>query len=533
MSAPKRWKLVHDAAEATQALVVTGFSRLPTGRALFLQVPPDATGGGWLRALAEVAPVTAASEVGDDRCLEQAAAIAFTWSGLERTGLPDTALASFSAPFREGMFEEHRLRRLGDKRSGMWLPTVVSGGPRWSGNAAARKIEKPSEAYSVEVVGAGAEPRTVATHQTVHAILLLYTTSEEAGDRAVAAVDAILNPYDVKIVHSRPLLLDAELKGGFSREHFGYADGISQPSPFDRSGAVIDGGAAVVEPDAVHGTPLGEFVMGYENGHQEIAPSPVVPGDIEGEDDPRPRRAGLPQHPQARGFFDFGRNGSYLVVRELAQNVAAFWQSMDRAAALIRQHDPLAHDVTGEWIADRVVGRDRDGNVLYPTGTLPARNGVPDNDFLFFDEDRFGYGCPLGSHVRRANPRDALAPTPEMKPTLLKAANNHRILRRGRKYGPNLSDKRVDDGAARGLLFMCLNTDIARQFEFVQQTWLFNSDFATLFEEVDPLIGADGWMTIPQQPLRSRIRVETFVEFSGGDYFFLPSVPALRYLEML
>ena len=80
---------------------------------------------------------------------------------------------------------------------------------------------------------------------------------------------------------------------------------------------------------------------------------------------------------------------------------------------------------------------------------------------------------------------------------------------------------------------MCLNTDIARQFEFIQQTWLLNKDFGTLFEEVDPLVGADGWMTIPQDTLRRRIRVQTFVQMAGGEYFFLPSLPALRYLGML
>ena len=93
--------------------------------------------------------------------------------------------------------------------------------------------------------------------------------------------------------------------------------------------------------------------------------------------------------------------------------------------------------------------------------------------------------------------------------------------------------RRTDDGKERGLLFICLNTDIARQFEFVQQTWLLNSDFATLFGEVDPLIGPHGRMTIAEQPLRRTVHVKTFVKMAGGDYFFLPSLPALRYLEML
>jgi deferrochelatase/peroxidase EfeB len=91
----------------------------------------------------------------------------------------------------------------------------------------------------------------------------------------------------------------------------------------------------------------------------------------------------------------------------------------------------------------------------------------------------------------------------------------------------------VDDGADRGLLFMCLNTDIERQFEFVQQTWLLNSSFATLFQEVDPLVGPAGRMTIRDEPLRRTISVDTFVRMAGGDYFFLPSLPTLQFLASL
>jgi hypothetical protein len=87
-----------------------------------------------------------------------------------------------------------------------------------------------------------------------------------------------------------------------------------------------------------------------------------------------------------------------------------------------------------------------------------------------------------------------------------------------------------DDGVDRGLLFICLNTDITRQFEFVQQTWMLNPNFATLYDEADPLLGPKGMMTIPEEPLRRIIEVDTFVQMAGGEYFFLPSMPALRYL---
>jgi deferrochelatase/peroxidase EfeB len=139
----------------------------------------------------------------------------------------------------------------------------------------------------------------------------------------------------------------------------------------------------------------------------------------------------------------------------------------------------------------------------------------------------------MGSHVRRGNPRDGLAQSADDKQTLLNAANNHRILRRGRKYGPDIADKGNDDGLDRGLLFICLNTDIGRQFEFVQQTWILNQNFASLFDETDPLIGPNGSFTIPDEPLRRIVPVPTFVQMAGGEYFFLPSLSALRYLEGL
>ena len=77
---------------------------------------------------------------------------------------------------------------------------------------------------------------------------------------------------------------------------------------------------------------------------------------------------------------------------------------------------------------------------------------------------------------------------------------------------------------------MCLNTDIARQFEFVQQTWILNRNFAILYDEVDPLVGPKGQFTIPENPLRRIVEVETFIQLAGGDYFFLPSIPAINYL---
>ena len=531
------WKLEPSIAALTQGLIVTGFGGLQTGRALFLEIaapsPGGQRGGAWLGALNAVAPVTSATP--DPAGQPRAAAVAFTWSGLARMNLPGTALASFSRPFREGMMQEDRLRRLGDRRSGRWCETVVPGGPVWSGNA-------PLPAKTEERVGAydvahGDTPEHVPTGLTVHAILLLYTDQESAADDWAATVEGALAPHGVTVVHHLGLVLDVEQRTGFSREHFGFADGLSQPAPFDEGGAVLlsDEPVRLDGRDKVQGVPLGEILMGYVNGHNEVPPGPVVPGDDPAAPDHRAEDARLPPVEDAQGFHDLGINGSYLVVRELKQDVAAFWKSMDDNAAAIRASDPAnAGHVTADWLAERVIGRSRDGHLLCPGGHLPPDTlGLADSGFLFYPRDPRGVGCPPGSHVRRANPRDGLAPTEGGADTLLAAANNHRILRRGRKFGTRFDAARADEYPDRGLLFMCLNTDIARQFEFVQQTWLLNSNFATLYEETDPLVGPKGRMTIREEPLRRMLDVATFIRMAGGDYFFLPSLPALRYLASL
>jgi len=80
---------------------------------------------------------------------------------------------------------------------------------------------------------------------------------------------------------------------------------------------------------------------------------------------------------------------------------------------------------------------------------------------------------------------------------------------------------------------MCLNTDLERQFEFVQQTWMMNPSFACLFTENDPLLGPECDFTIPADPIRLRPKIDTFVRLVGGEYFFLPSLSALSYLATL
>lgn len=170
-----------------------------------------------------------------------------------------------------------------------------------------------------------------------------------------------------------------------------------------------------------------------------------------------------------------------------------------------------------------------------------------------YARDPDGLACPVGAHVRRTNPRDALKPYPS--PQSLSMSEAHRLLRRGRVYGRPLFDhgelqrlstptaRRIlhemrDDGHPRGIHFFCVNASLKSRFEFVQQTWCNNPHFGGLNDNKDPLVGNHGSpdetpsrMTIPRQRGSLCMRpLPRFVTVRAGAYFFLPSLTALRFL---
>jgi deferrochelatase/peroxidase EfeB len=172
-----------------------------------------------------------------------------------------------------------------------------------------------------------------------------------------------------------------------------------------------------------------------------------------------------------------------------------------------------------------------------PTVDVTSAFATPKlQDFTYFPEDAAGLRCPLGAHARRANPRDALAnPTVGTTPQdAIELANDHRILRRSRVF------TRKEGGEERtGTFFMCVNTNLERQFEFVQQAWVDNPKFSGPYDERDPLVGSgptDGTRALTTEggPERRRIPdLHSFVTVQGGAYFFLPGLRALRYLGQL
>jgi len=276
------------------------------------------------------------------------------------------------------------------------------------------------------------------------------------------------------------------------KEPFGFKDGISHP-------AIEGSGIPGSNPREV---PLkaGEFVLGY-------------PDEI----------SDIPQIPQPEIL---GRNGSYVVFRKLHQRVAAFRQYLKSSAP----------DAEGrEFLAAKMMGRWRSGAplALCPVHDEPQIGADPrrNNDFLFKTDDAIGYRTPLGSHIRRMNPRDA---------DVAGLVRIHRMIRRGTAYGPVLPEGVMeDDRLDRGLMFAFVGAHLGRQFEFVQSEWMNDSAFFGGDSESvkDPVAGANagtGTFDVPRRPLRLRLKgLPRFVVTRGGEYCFLPGIRALRWLADL
>ncbi|WP_102935707.1 Dyp-type peroxidase [Streptomyces malaysiensis] len=269
-------------------------------------------------------------------------------------------------------------------------------------------------------------------------------------------------------------------------EHFGYRDGVSHPAV---EGSGIPGSNQLEVP-----LKAGEFVLGY-------------PDELGGAETPQPTV--------------LGRNGSYAAFRKLHQQVAEFRRYL---------RDNANGPQDEELIAAKIMGRWRSGAplALAPQCDDPELGADPHrrNTFLYERDDPAGFTTPGGCHIRRANPRDA---------SVAGEVRLHRMIRRGAVYGAPLPERVMeDDGADRGLMFAFIGTHLGRQFEFVQSEWMNHGVFFGAGNTRDPVAGAadgEAGYAIPHRPLRRRLAaLPRFVVTRGGEYCFLPSLSALRWL---
>lgn len=375
------------------------------------------------------------------------------------------------------------------------------------------------------------------------AMLMLYAATPEQRDQMVQIHTALIENHGGAVLNQTdcaPAWTDPE-KADF--EHFGYRDGISQPVIRGTLRALRGVPARdIVEP--------GEFILGYKSGQGYYPPSPQLPpvADMRGAlpvvaDGVTSRFPDFGDKSITEGLRDLGRNGSYMVVRELRQDVDEFNRSIETATAQLNQGGLTdLYRLTGqapdaEWVKAKLMGRWPNGRPLVgcpvnkPSrpGTLPAEL---ENDFSYGEDDPQGLACPFGSHIRRTNPRDSKEPGDEWEQVI---SNRHRLLRRGRSY--------VRPDGEKGLLFVSLCTDIERQFEFVQQFWSNAPAFHGLDNEPDPFVGADPLCPITGEPKKRVFTIPTpagplqltglksFVQTMAGGYFFLPSRSALGWLS--
>jgi Dyp-type peroxidase family len=456
-----------------QGLVLEGFGRLTAACYQVYEIGDPAAARQWLGRLE---PSVATGRRGPTGT---AVNVAVTAAGLARLGLPHDIGSAFPQEFQEGMTSPHRSRLLGDE--GAAAPENWA----WGGPG-----------------GPGPD-----------VLLLLYAAdvdalSRLADEHLASAVSAGLR--HVVTLETGPLS---------PTEHFGFRDGISQPA--------LAGGRPAPPRDTLR---AGELLLGYRNEHGQYTPSPLV----EPADDPEGL---LAADVRGSGRHDLGRNGTYLVVRQLSQDVQGFWRFVAEQTT-----DDVDDPEAQVRLAARMVGRWPSGAPLTLSPDRDRRELADANDFAYQADDPYGLRCPLGAHVRRTNPRDSLPPKAGTSASVA-VGKRHRLLRRGRSYGPPISredalEGRGEAGTERGLHFLCLCANLARQFEFVQHTWALNPVFAGLYDDADPLLSGHATtgrtFTVQASPVRRRVTgVPAFVTVRGGAYFFLPGARALRWLASL
>lgn len=465
-----------------QGNVLAGFNKDHQGF-VFLAFPSSGAGQAWLAAVAptvastrEVAAFNDAFRASVSRAQSEESAPTATWvnvalshSGLAHLDRPDDELGAFPPEFRSGM--RARASVIGD--------TGASAPERW--------VDHFREDLDAVVIVAGDRSADV---------------DAEIERQSARARDAGVQVVGVERGNAR-----ADEPG---HEHFGFRDGVSQPG--------VRGFTPRENPDdeeqGIPGQDLlwpGEFVLGY------AAQAGVGGGDSSG--------------PIATSGPEWTRDGSYLVFRRLRQDVAGFRDFVRRAS----DASGMSEDLFGA----KLVGRYKSGAPLSLAGAHDRDPGATDdallartriNDFEFAEDDPDGETVPLGAHIRKVYPRDAETPGGGEEET-----QRHRMLRRGIPFGPSLGVGDTNDpvDGDRGLHFLCYQTSIARQFEHVQARFVNDPDFPEPGAGQDPIIAQDpatGAFALPGGRTDHVALMQRFVVTTGGEYFFQPSLRALRLL---
>jgi Dyp-type peroxidase family len=450
--------------------------------------------------------------------------IGFTFLGLLALGLPTLTLSAFPDEFIDGMAARSEI--LGD--------TGVSAPENWD------EIWRQAR---------------LVTDRRVHIWVSLNTQAKPDGtpaDDLDGQTQWVTNAMPAGITlltgHKGPTpayqdsaaIMDANMMPT-AKEHFGFTDGIGDPvfagqyEPGVETIAVI-GSGKLLPGGGWAPLATGEFMLGHVNEAQELPPAPQP--------------------------WLFTRNGTFMAYRKLHENVAAFnayiateAQTLEGVADAQAAADTIKAKMVGRWPdglpvelvpsyaeAQQLAQQWADIPGIYAKPstqrTDAEKKRLTDYEVLLtnftYTGDTEGQKCPFGAHIRRANPRDALDPvfaTSKVTPGSA-LTNRRRILRRGMPYGACIQD----DTSEHGVIFMALCANLFNQFEFIQQQWIQYGSSFNLGNDSDPLIGRHdpgAKFVIPADPEKPGVphfcaNLPQFVETRGGEYFFLPSLTALR-----
>jgi len=459
-----------------QGIIASGYDHLSYVRFVFLKIVDADKARNWL---SDIATQITNAQYPETHKPTSCFNFAVSWKGLEKLGIA-RLLQDCPNEFSRGMNTIEANRILGD--------TGESHPDKWEYG---REKDEP-----------------------LHLLLLLYgKTLQDLDSRyqdvcgKYKRVSDATGSNGLQIVKEQNSVRDQD----DYREPFGFRDGISQPP--------VKGLIGRRQQPAECPLNTGEFVVGYENEINFVARGPSI-------DNCADPNGYLYDHPSYPGYRRaFGMNGTYLVFRKLRQDVDGFRKFIEKKSKDIRCADPSRRR---ELLAAKMMGRWQSGSPLVLTPDSPGSE--PSNDFLFMSTDPDGLACPLGSHIRRANPRDSLVDMPPARSILI--SRRHRIIRRGRKYKEETKDSTGNPKCEQGIFFIALNADLRRQFEFIQQLWINSPTFNGLDNDADPIAGeGSANLTIQAKPISHHFHsIERFVVTRGGGYFFLPGIRAVQFL---
>ncbi|PVH81248.1 peroxidase TAP [Cadophora sp. DSE1049] len=348
--------------------------------------------------------------------------------------------------------------------------------------------------------------------EEIHGVILITGSSHPKLKDTLAKVKRIFNVGQKGASITEVTQVEGHVRPGdvAGHEHFGFADGIAQPA--------VDG-----VPTLVH--------RGTDTIHQGII---LVgrPGDAQEKDRP-----------------SWALDGSFLAFRKLKQKVPEFQRFLD--------HEGPRNGLTPDLLGAKLVGRWKNGA---PVENFPLQPVSEEEKANFkaaakdsSQNDNFRYQqyvkqkhCPYAAHTRKTNPRDDIAFN-------VSAHQEHRIIRRGIQYGPEVTEEETATATSspdlkleRGLLFVCYQSDLSKGFSFIQKTWANNASFPDNndtdpeipFPGFDPIIGAAHFNK--PEPSRQMVGFDAesqgksldlsdeWVIAKGGEYFFSPSISALQ-----